>query len=176
MKDWRAYRDEHADDVLWAPPSFFPFAGVTMAKAELMNSALRGYPVRVRTRNDDAQNRPATVGIFGHVRLPGDWARTPFECVGDVIVYGGPTLKTVFEDGRCCTGSSRVMGLGAITYFEVLAADAWLQCDQCMCFRPREQLTFMWRWTEDWTEDDLACNSTYDLVCKGHSWETGYCS
>lgn len=170
---WRQWRDVYADSVIYEGPG--PFSGLTIAKAELITETLYGFPVRVLTHNDRDQGRGGSFGIFLGIELPGGWRPDPLTVLGDMRVLNAYPSERMFATQRVGGGSTRVMSPGAVLEFDVIAPEAWIECNYCGGFRPRSQLRHVWRYTEDWTPEDFECNWPFEWVCRKQGGEWGYC-
>lgn len=178
--------DEH--EVIWDRYREGPFAGLTLAKARIANAALFGYPVRVwnfheleeRDRVESMTPRElqlwhmthpghrvhrtrGEVGIFLGITLPGSAVRM-LEQLWDVRIATDGSL----EEGYFGQGSTRVMGIGAISDLQVVG-DEWGWCADCCGWRPRGVLgsrgaiNGAWEWA-----DPEERNDPYyaDTVCR----------
>lgn len=182
--------DEH--EVVWDRYRSGPLAGLTLAKARIANDALWGCPVRVWSKTDlearksdypfggtDRQKQiwramnpgnhsergEGEFGIFYGFVLPGSWG-SGFECVFDMRI-----ATSVYDHGtRVGSGSSRVLGMGALGELEVVGP-AWAYCADCCCWRDplyvRERArSWDWDWiAEDAKTDEGLVDYYHDLVC-----------
>lgn len=175
--------DEH--EVVWDRYRTGPFAGLTLARARVVNDVLWGFPVRVWShddlehtdypvdgtprerqlwralhRNQDPKRSLGEFGVFLGMTLPGHWAD------GWAQVFDIRIATSVSSDGtRVGSGSSRVMGLGAVGQLEVLEADAWHFCSDCGSWRPGRFLMTRDPNAHLWADDP---DDAYyrDLVCR----------
>lgn len=118
LADWEA-QNYHEDFVLVpASRTESVFAGLTIAKAKIINSALTGLKVLVAASYGLGRYR------FVRITLPGDWQSGSLAGPGDLI------LAAVRDNGRKGCGT-RIVSASLIRVFAVVQHDPDYICSQC---------------------------------------------
>lgn len=172
--------DEH--EVVWDRYRDNDLAGLTLAKARIINDVLHGFPVVVYGTRDTEEPCPLGAsprerqvweiehrgdptpdfGIFLGMRLPGSWG-TVFDQPFDMQIATARSRDTT----RIHSGTSRVLGIGALRRLEVVAMDPWGFCDVCCAWRPREYLAPRDPNAHEWADpEDLESGYYDELVCR----------
>lgn len=123
---WEAAIQGHPDpyEVLWHKG---PFAGFTVAKAEVLQDALEGYEVLVQGSHSEKR------GIFQRILLPGDRVSTPFDALYDL------EIATSWIGCKCSSSSAWNCGIGAVQRFEVIGPEYGF-CEDCCLWVPKGDL------------------------------------
>lgn len=135
--------------VLDAPVS--AFHGMDLAKAQILDGALYGYPVRVASTKDymfdvteGMKYRSQTYifrGLANPRRDPTKWTRDPFSTAWDMRLEKS-------------TGIYRILSPSICVGFKVVG-DRLLQCETCLQFRPPWELRdFGLGFNEDFGEQE----------------------
>lgn len=161
---------EH-DEVFAGHLAGLPLEGLTRAKARLLRSTLRGYPVRFWSVNDDrAGKTDGVVGVFNWIDLEGEWSHSALGAAYDITI---DTDWSERDTGPACGGGvSRVLGPASLLRLDVLSPDPWRLCDQCRHWRPAAALVDVDLWLRD--DRDFAGSYEPRWCCPEN--DRGWCS